>query len=139
MEQETQIWDVTRDQDGLAIALGELLEESFARSRVGGQYADAYTRDRIAASLPQRTLSPGYYRMAEHFFWLERRVKAHALAASNLVTQFFAFEMEGLVLADAAHDEFSSKHPKCSGCGAHQDSRFASECHACRASFRRDA
>jgi hypothetical protein len=130
--QATTIYDVTRDPQGISVALAELLEESFCRSRVACDFADEGTAQRIDSSMPQRTLSPGYYKVASFLFWLEERVKARTITAG-----FLAFEMEGVAQVTAARGEFATKHPKCNACGAAQDSRFAAECHACHAKFTR--
>lgn len=125
-------YDTTRDPKGLALALAELLEEGFVRARVICDHADEYTQRRIESAIPQRTLSPGYYHMAEHFLWLSRRMKLRALSSALL-----AFEMEGLAMVETAEAEFASKHPTCSACGARQDTRWNTECHACHVKFRR--
>jgi hypothetical protein len=129
------IYDVERDPKGIAIALAELLEESFASSRVASSFetADEETERRITASLPLRTLSPGYYKLATYLFWLSERVQPRALCG-----QLAMFEMEGMIAVQQARQEQLVKHPKCSACGALQDGKFAAQCHACHAKFKRD-
>lgn len=123
--------DVTRDSEGLLQALGELLEEEFAFSRVRHQFEEAgdYDREHILEGLPPRTLSPGYYRWGAYVIWLDARI------ASLAFTRLDMREVDGLVALQRARAEWESKHPKCA-CGAHQDSRFASCCHACGLEFR---
>lgn len=125
--------DVTRDSVGLKQALGELLEESYAFSRVRRTLdrSSDESRERQIARLPGRSLSPGYYKLAEYIFWLEERIKA-----GIRFDRLDAFEMEGLTMLLRARGDFEYNHPTCA-CGAHQDSRFELQCHACGIEFQK--
>ncbi len=128
--------DVVRDSEGVRRALEEIFEEDFARSRIDRQLADsgaaAATRARLEATVPPRTLSPGYYEFALHLLRLDQEREA-GIVFSALA----AFEAGGLVELGRARAAFRQKHPPCSACGAHQASRFGSSCDACGAEFRR--
>jgi hypothetical protein len=124
--------DTTRDFEGVAMAMDELLEEEFVRGRVAPSlsHCDEDTERRIADTLPPRTLSPGYYKLAQYCFWLRDR-----LTAGTVSRRCLAFEAEGIAVAERVKSEFLVRHPKCSACGALQDSRFSQSCHACHAKF----
>jgi hypothetical protein len=142
VKQAASIYDVARDPKGLELAMAEILEEDFCSERVRGMMdaADEETELRVATSLPRRTLSPGYYKMAVYLFWLEARIKAGAFmpGGSAALSGLLAFEMEGVSQVVRARNEHQGKHPRCQGCGAAQDSRFSVECYSCRMKFRRD-
>ena len=130
--------DVVRDTEGVRRSLEEIFEEDFARSRIERQLADSgaaeATRARIEATIPARTLSPGYYEFALHLLKLDQEREAGILfTASDLAD----FEARGLVELGRARSAFHQKHPPCSACGAHQANRFGSSCDACGAEFRR--
>jgi hypothetical protein len=128
--------DVANDAEGARIALEEIFEEDYVRSRVELTCADISqeTRDRLAAQVPPRTLSPGYYEFAEHLLWLDsERAAGIGFSAEGLA----AFEVRGLVALGRARTAFDGRHPKCSRCGARQPGRFGVECSGCGAKFAR--
>jgi hypothetical protein len=126
--------ETTRDVEGLKQALRELLEEAFSLSRVekSMEGANEAAQQRMLASLPPRTLSPGYYKAAEYLLWLEQHLEVGAPAGTMV-----AWEADGLCVVARARDEFEREHPACGACGALQDSRWMAKCCACGAEFRR--
>jgi hypothetical protein len=131
------ITDVTRDAEGLRQAIGELLEQAYASARVTRSLDDSDDagRDRIFGSLPQLTLSPGYYKCAEYLLWLEK------CKNSGLVESAFSMaEGQGLMAVADARREFERNHPPCGVCGALQESPFSVSCCKCSTDFvRRNA
>ncbi len=126
--------DTAYDVEGLSQALSELLENGFAQARVTRSLDDSDDegRDRISGSLPPLTLSPGYYKLAEYFLWLEK------CKDNDLIKGAFTLaESEGLIAVAEARAQFERNHPPCGACGALQDSPFATGCHKCGAEFMR--
>jgi hypothetical protein len=76
-------------------------------------------------------LAAGYYRAAEHLFWVESRMKA------GVVLALVSWEADGMVLMGRVRREFEHDHPPCCSCGELQLGRFATSCHACGAEFKR--
>jgi hypothetical protein len=130
------MFDMVRDMEGVRMALGEIFEEDFTRARLLRHLdgADEATRQRMASQVPQRTLSPGYYALADHLLRLEEEMAAHLpVSPSSLLW----FEARGMVMVRRARNLFEGQHPKCSACGALQGSRFSVECDVCGAKFRK--
>lgn len=117
------------------MALEAIFEEDFVRARIERvSGATAESRARLAAQLPRRLLSPGYYRWAEHLFRLDAERRAGVgFSAGELA----AVEVAGLVELDRARTTFENAHPACSACGLRQENRFGRECPGCGAKFRR--
>lgn len=128
--------DVVRDLEGVRMAIEEILEQGYVRSRVAQEIdgADEATRARMEDRIPPRTLSPGYYVFAEHLLEIEAR---RAAGASYALADLAGFEWDGLDVAGRARNAFKGRHPACSACGANQQNRFPVKCHACGADFRR--
>ncbi len=128
--------DVVRDHEGVRQALEEIFEEDFVRARIEREFANVTpeTRARLESRLPARTLSPGYYRFAQHLFYLDAERKAGIAFAPDTLA---AFELDGLIALDRARSEFEHKHPACSSCGTRQENRFSPECCGCAVKFRR--
>ena len=129
-------FDPARDQKGIELALREIFERELARTQIDREAvgANPETRARMELQIPQRTLSPGYYRIADHLLRLEAERKAGiGFSAGELA----AFEAAGLVTLERARGDFGFDHPTCSTCGARQRNRFGQECPACGAKFRR--
>lgn len=128
--------DVVNDAEGVRMALDEIFEEDFVRSRIDREVkgANEQTRLRLETQIPARTLSPGYYEFASHLFRLdnERRVGV-SIDAGRLA----AFEIRGLIALDCARKTFEHRHPACSACGTRQQNRFGAECSGCGVKFRR--
>lgn len=126
--------DVTRDAEGLVKAVEGLLERGYAASRVSRSIdsSDESTQDRMLGSLPQLTLSPGYYKCAEYLLWLEK-CKATGLAQGD----FTMAEAEGLMAVAQARSTFERNHPPCGVCGALQETMFAMSCCKCGIEFMR--
>jgi hypothetical protein len=61
----------------------------------------------------------------------------HEAGISFDATSMTSFEAAGLVCLVRARAIFKGKHPPCSACGALQSTRYAPECDACGAKFRR--
>jgi hypothetical protein len=124
--------DITRDGEGLRQALSELLEHSFASSRVARSLLDADegSQERMFGSLPQLTLSPGYYKRAEFLLWLEKQKEIGVVAAP-----WAHSEAVGLMAVKEARSIFERNHPPCGICSALQDSPFALSCCACGTEF----
>lgn len=129
-------FDPARDTKGLAIAIREILEEDFARGEIERQaeQASAATRARLLAQIPPRTLSPGYYRFADHLLWIEGEHRAGIILAAR---ELAAVEAIGLRTLIRARSDFEYAHPACGGCGVRQRHRFCVECSACGIKFRR--
>ena len=117
------------------MALEAIFEEDFARARIDRQIAgaNAATRERMEWQIPKRTLSPGYYRYAEHLFRLDAEHRAGVGFSAN---ELAAFEASGLVELERARNAFEHRHPACSACGLRQENRFGRECSGCGAKFR---
>ncbi len=118
------------------MAFEELFEEDLARRRVRrtAAGAGAETLARLERTLPQRTLSPGYYRWAYHLLSLDsERDAGVALDPARLA----ACEVAGLLSLAEARRAFRGRHPECTACGAQQDTTFAAECWRCGCKFRR--
>lgn len=128
--------DVVRDEEGVRQALEDLFEEDLARARIERQTenADPRTKERMLAQLPQRKLSPGYYRFAEHLLRLESEQRAGIGFAAGSLS---GFEADGLLTLQRARGAFNFRHPPCSACGVHQPTRFGVECSRCGVKFRR--
>jgi hypothetical protein len=126
--------DVTRDAQGLSTAIGELLERSFAQSRVSRSLEGCSdeSADRIFQSLPPLTLSPGYHKRGEFLLWLDRRKEIGLVSAPWSLA-----ESEGLAAVAEARAQFERAHPPCGICGALQESPFATSCCACGIEFLR--
>jgi NADH pyrophosphatase NudC (nudix superfamily) len=128
--------DVVQDAEGVRMALEEIFEEDFVRSRIDRESAgaDKQTRERMACQISPRTLSPGYYCFAQHLLHLEGEQKAGiTFAAGDLA----AFEVFGLLALGSARTAFESRHPACSACGARQQNRFGVQCSNCGIKFRK--
>lgn len=128
--------DVVRDTEGVRQALEEIFEHDLVRSRIerDAEGANAATRERMLARLPQRTLSPGYYRYAEHLL----RLDAERRAGIGFTPGSLAgYEADGLVSLDRARGDFERKHPACSACGVRQPNRFSVQCCGCGVEFRK--
>jgi hypothetical protein len=128
------IFDPATDQHGMAIALREILNEDFERSEIDRQaeHASEQTRAALYRAIKPRSLSPGYYRAAEHLLRLEAEQKA-ALPWGTLL----AFESNGLLTLHRVRLEFQYDHPACSACGVRQRHRFAVQCAGCGIKFRK--
>ena len=126
--------DVARDSVGLRKAIGELLERSFAESRSlrSLEFADEECGDRMFGSLPQLTLSPGYYKQAEFLLWLEQHKEVGVIGGGYTLS-----EADGLAAVAQARNEFNRNHPPCGMCGALQDSPFSTSCAKCGTEFLR--
>jgi len=83
-------------------------------------------------SLPERKLSPGFYRLGEYLLWLEQNIRATVPFESMA-----AFEAQGLCVLSRARNDFESNHPPCGRCGELQDGRFALMCWSCGLEFKR--
>jgi len=66
-----EIIDVWKDAEGVRMALEEIFEGNFARSRIRSEGANDETRNRMELRIPPRTLAWGYYRFGEHLLHLE--------------------------------------------------------------------
>jgi hypothetical protein len=116
------------------MALEEIFEGNFARSRIRSEGANDETRNRMELRIPPRTLAWGYYRFGEHLLHLEALQQAGiAFGTRDLA----AFEAEGLLALRRARSAFESHHPACSACGQRQQNRFGRECPACGSKFQR--
>jgi hypothetical protein len=126
--------NVWNDAEGVRMALEEIFENDFARSRIRGEGANAETLARMELQIPPRTLAWGYYRAGEHLLYLESLQQAGVVFPAR---DLAAFEAEGLLSLKRARSGFESKHPACSACGARQQNRFGRECPACGSKFQR--
>jgi len=129
--------DVTDNGEALAQAIGEQLEEQFAfgRMRKTLEMSEGADRDHALASLPERTLSPGYYRWAEYLLWLEERLEIFTIP--QWASLAFC-EMSGLVLLRRERQAWEARHPACP-CGSRMESRFVPVCPQCGLDFRKRA
>ena len=128
--------DVVRDTEGLMQAFAEIFEQDFDRARIArsAESASEVTRQRLLDSVAPLTLSPGYHSFAYHLMQLESE---HEAGVALDVLFLASFEATGLVCLARARAIFKGKHPPCSACGALQSTRYAPECDACGAKFRR--
>ncbi len=126
--------DVVRDTEGLRLAITEILEQSFDQARIlrSMETASAETRNRLLASVPPLTLSPGYHAAAHHLMQLEAEGEA-GLPLAGLAR----WEGDGLLVLKQARSAHHVRHPSCTTCGARQDTRFQPKCVACGVEFRR--
>ena len=124
--------DATRDAEGLVKAVSELLERGYATAWISRSFdsSDESGSERMFGSLPQLTLSPGYYKRAEYLLWLEK-CKSNGLAES----EFTLAEAEGLMAVAQARATFERNHPPCGVCGALQETMFAMSCCKCGVEF----
>jgi hypothetical protein len=130
------MFPVGRDADGLKQALRELMEEGFAYHRIAGRVDGADDEQRMRAmGLPERTLTPGYYKLGEYLLWLAQRLDVKVPAPAKLL----ALEGDGLAILAEARAEFEHEHPVCGACGERQDGRLVLGCHACGIEFKRAA
>ncbi|MGB8887113.1 MAG: hypothetical protein WCC87_10350 [Candidatus Korobacteraceae bacterium] len=133
-------FDLARDEVGLKQALLDLFEESLAWSRLQSslEKGDERSRESKLRSLPERKLSPGFYRLGEYLLWLERRIQAAGPLLRLCGGESIAgFEAEGLCVLSQARNEFERKHPPCGRCGELQDGRFVLMCWSCGLEFKR--
>jgi hypothetical protein len=128
--------DPCRDSEGVRMALEELFEEDHVRARIARSLENATdeTRERMLNALPPRTLSPGYYSFAFHLLGLEEQIRAGVTFAE---TDLAAFEVNGLIALGRARTAYRAKHPPCSACGVHQETRFSAQCCSCGVNFRK--
>ena len=127
--------DVVHDAEGVRMALEEIFEEDFVRSRIERESAGANeeTRERMAFQIPPRTLSPGYYEFSRHLLRIEEEQKA---GVGFTAGELAAFEIQGLVALGRARSAFEGRHPACTTCGTRQQNRFAFKCQGCGVKFR---
>jgi hypothetical protein len=125
-------FELARDEAGLKQALMELFEESLASARMASslETSDEWNRERMLSSLPQRKLSPGFYRFGGYLLWLERGIQVGAP-----IDGMTSFEATGLRALSEARNEFERKHPPCGRCGELQDGRFVLMCWNCGMEF----
>jgi hypothetical protein len=128
--------DVWRDAEGARMALEEIFESDFARSRIcrESEGASEETVERMERAIPPRKLAWGYYRFAEYLLHLDALRKAGITFETR---DLGGFEVEGLLALDRARSAFEGKHPACGTCGIRQQNRFGSECSGCGAKFQR--
>src|ERR1035437_107105 len=126
--------NVWNDAEGVRMALEEIFESDFARSRIRDEGANAETLARMELQIPPRTLAWGYYSAGEHLLHLESLQQAVVVFPARDLT---GFEAEGLLALRRARAGFENRHPSCSACGARQQNRFGQQCHACGSKFQR--
>jgi hypothetical protein len=126
--------DTAREREGIEKAVLDLLEESFtfACVRRSLDFVDDETAARML-DMPERMLSPSYYKLGEFLLWLADLLEIGAASNDRLT----ADELEGLRALAAAKREFESRHPKCGACGTRQESKFSPSCRECGAEFTR--
>jgi hypothetical protein len=128
--------DVWHDAEGVRMALEEIYESDFVRSRIQREAAGASpeTVERMERQIAPRKLAWGYYRFAEYLLHLDALRRAGiAFSGRDLA----AFEVEGILALDRARTAFEGRHPACSACGLRQQNRFEAECPGCGAKFHR--
>ncbi len=126
--------DVWKDVEGVRMALEEIFDGDFARSRIRSEGANAETVERMESRIPTRTLAWGYYHMGEHILRLEALQQAGIVFTAR---DLASFEAEGLLALRRARSAFNSRHPECSACGLRQANRYGQECPRCGAKFQR--
>jgi len=127
--------NVWRDTEGLRMAVEEIFETDFVRSRIHREASGANpeTLARMERQIPPRTLAWGYYRFAEYLLHLDAFLQAGIpIAYGNLA----AVEVEGLLAVHRARAAFEGRHPACNACGLRQQNRFSRECPGCGAKFK---
>jgi hypothetical protein len=124
--------DVWKDAEGVRMALEEIFESDFVRSRIRDEGASQETIERMERLVPPRTLAWGYYRFGEHLLHLEALQQAGiGPAAGDLA----ACEADGLLALRRARTAFEARHPACNSCGERQQNRFGRECPGCGSKF----
>jgi hypothetical protein len=126
--------DVWKDAEGVRMALEEIFESDFVRSRIHSEGASPETIERMERQVPPRTMAWGYYRFGEHLLHLEALQQAGIGVAS---VDLAAFEAEGLLALHRARSAFKARHPACTACGERQQNRFGRECPGCGSKFQR--
>jgi hypothetical protein len=128
--------DVWHDTEGVRMALEEIFEEDFVRSRIHSEAsgADPETLARMERQVPPRTLAWGYYRFGEYLLHLDALKRAGVVFAAR---DLAAFEAEGILALHRARSAFEGRHPACSSCGIRQQNRFGFECAGCGVKFQR--
>ncbi len=137
---------IAHDLQGVRRAALELMEEALTaeerEAMLDRGWASAWESPDPAAAVelivsgsPQleRKLPAGYYEWAAYLFWLEqvRQIAPEMPLAAD--------ELDGLVMLTHVRAAFEHEHPPCAGCGARQQTRFATRCRACGHEFRRRA
>lgn len=127
---------VDQDAEGLRLAVRELFEESFAHESVRPVLEllgdNEHERERVMASLPERTLSPGYYDRSAYLLELGSAIEAGAHYTAATLARV---DVLGLEAVRRAKSQFEYDHPSCSACGTRQENRFAAQCRSCRVKF----
>jgi len=128
--------DVWHDMDGVRMALEEIFEEDFVRSRIHSEASGANpeTLARMESQVPPRTLAWGYYRFGDYLLHLDALKRAGVVFSTR---DLAAFEAEGILALDRARSAFQGRHPACSSCGTRQQNRFGIECSSCGIKFQR--
>ncbi|QHN04429.1 hypothetical protein FTO74_14430 [Granulicella sp. WH15] len=125
---------VERDAEGLQLALRALFEEALILHRMDSilRLADKATRDRAAEELPERELSPGYYRRAAYLLELSTTLELGVPVDPSTITRS---DVIGLQAVRNARQEYEYDHPACEACGERQDNRFLKQCFKCATKF----
>lgn len=127
---------VDQDAEGLRLAVRELFEESFAQESVRPLLAllgdNDSERERVMSTMPERTLSPGYYDRSAYLLELGSAIEAGAQYTATMLARV---DVLGLQAVRRAKAQFEYDHPACSACGIRQESRFAAQCRGCRVKF----
>ncbi len=126
--------DCRRDYPGLRIAASELYVESFLREDLDDVLEGTpreYAVETLVRALPKRTVAHGYYQWVSYLLWLR---SVTALPGAGL--ELLADEAEGLLVVNAAENDFRRTHPPCWKCGVLNEAS-AFSCRKCSAEFKR--
>jgi hypothetical protein len=125
---------VERDSDGIRLAALELMEESLYRDeyarteRIAAQTADPAAA--LAAVLPKRKFSPGYYVWVSYLLDLEMEMSFGVSVAATLASA----DITGLFAVREARRQFENEHPACR-CGRRMKGdaeKLQGMCDACK-------
>ena len=126
---------VERDGEGLQMALLWLLEEALVRGRIAKAIAAASDHEvaRLEAEIPDRELSPGYFKRAGYLLDLSTQLE---LGIPMDPASFTASDIIGIRAVRSARAEFEREHPGCPRCGERQDNNVMRVCWACNTKLR---
>ena len=125
---------VERDADGLQQAVRTLFEEALVLHRQEStlENASAEQRARLADELPERELSPGYFRRAAYLLELSTTLELGVPVDPASITRA---DVLGLTAVRSARSSYERDHPACPACGERQDNRWMPECFRCHTKF----
>lgn len=134
----SNVIQVERDGEGLQMALLWLLEEALVRGRIAKAVAASsdHEVERLEAEIPDRELSPGYFKRAGYLLDLSTQLELGIPIDPASITPS---DVVGIRAVRSARAEFEREHPGCPRCGERQDNNVMRVCWACNYKLRGDA